>query len=227
MPMDVYEKLLDDLKSANYVSRLHLYLMAEPLCDPRITDLIGMARERFPENAIFITSNGDALNGPESLKRLFDAGLTTLLISDYDKNGKLDYASVHPRVAILSKEQLEKDYYNRGGHVDVNSANQYDMCTWVFDKAYINYRGDVILCCSDYEYSVVFGNIMDQHIIEIYSSEKYRQYRKAHIRGDGKKMPLCNHCNRIAGLKSSNRSTMEARLTQASHEQYMQAVSQR
>lgn len=197
MPMEMYEKLLDDLAIAKYVSRLHLYLMAEPLCDSRIKDMIAMARQRFPHNTILISSNGDALNGPESITELFDAGLTDLVISDYDGNGKLAYASMFPYVSIIPKSMLEEDFYNRGGHIDVKCEKPSRVCHWVFEKAYINYKGDVILCCSDYDYEIVFGNVMDKHVIEIYNSPEYRQYRKAHAKGEGKSMPLCDRCNRI------------------------------
>jgi radical SAM protein with 4Fe4S-binding SPASM domain len=62
---------------------------------------------------------------------------------------------------------------------------------------YINYKGDVILCCSDYNYEVVFGNVMEQSFGDIYNSPEYRKYRKAHAQGRGKKLPLCEKCDRI------------------------------
>lgn len=198
IPMDVFEKILGDLKAEGYKGKIHLYLMGEPLCDPRITDLIAITRRMLPENVVFLSTNGDALNGPESAQRLIDAGLTWLVISDYDDKGRFEAHKTIPGVSVATLAELAPTYYNRGGNIDVPCVKPFPNCNWVSQKAYVNYRGDVILCCSDYHYSVVFGNVMDRPFGEIYNGEEYRQYRKAHALRRGKEMPLCKECNRIA-----------------------------
>lgn len=197
MDMDVYFKILDDLAEVNYKGKLHLYLMNEPLCDSRIKDLIAMARGEFSENLIFISTNGDLLDGPDSLRSLLDVGLTWMAISDYDQQGKFGYAAAFPNVVVTTLKQLRPTFYNRGGHIDVDCREDRKQCEWVHQKAYINYKGDVILCCSDYHYDVVFGNVMERPFGEIYNGAEYRAYRKAHALGRGKEMPLCDKCDRI------------------------------
>lgn len=199
MSETVFDKILTDLSRESYKGSIHLYLMGEPLADPRIKDLIKETRGRFPYNTIFISTNGDYLDGPGSIRDLLGSGLTWMAISDYDKNGRLAYASSFPQVAITTMNILDKQLYNRGGNIDVPCKYPGHVCEWVFGKGYINHRGDVILCCSDYHYTVVFGNVMEQPFGEIYNSQAYREYRKAHAQGKGKQMPLCESCNKLIG----------------------------
>lgn len=200
MDMDTYKHILKDLSDCHYNGRLHLYLMGEPLCDPRIREMIRMAREQFPENIIFISTNGDKLNGLESVRSLLSAGLTWMAISDYDGQERFQQYTkeFYPNVVVTSMEKLRPTFYNRGGKIDVDSVYKMSVCEWVFSKAYINYKGEVILCCSDYEYEVVFGNVLNQSFKDIYNCKEYRLYRKEHLSGRAKELPLCENCNRIA-----------------------------
>jgi MoaA/NifB/PqqE/SkfB family radical SAM enzyme len=106
MPMDMYEHILDDLSKSKYLGKLHLYLMNEPLCDPRIHDMIKMARSKFPVNIIFISTNGDGLNGIEDVQKLFESGLTWMAISNYDDQDRFrEYQKIYHNVAVTSLKE--------------------------------------------------------------------------------------------------------------------------
>jgi radical SAM protein with 4Fe4S-binding SPASM domain len=198
MSIAVYDKILADLKKVDYRGRIHLYLMGEPLCDEDIHTWIEWAREGFPENIIFISTNGDYLEKTDDITKLIESGLTWMAISNYDGNGRLDKLTEDfPNVVCASLEKLKSSFYNRGGNIETKAEQPRERCDWVFGKAYINYLGDVILCCSDYHYEVVFGNVLERPFPEIYNSPEYRKYRKEHAQGRGKTLPLCERCDRI------------------------------
>jgi len=197
MTTSTYVNLLEGLLKNKYTGGLHLYLMAEPLCDESILNRIKLARDMFPNNDIFISTNGDFLKGPGHVRELLDAGLTWMAISDYDTVGKFQYTAPFPQVVVSTLDILQSTFYNRGGNVPVECIFPTEVCGWVSGKGYVNYAGDVILCCSDYDYSVVFGNTNDTTFGEIYNRDKYKEYRKAHALGEGWRMPLCENCNRI------------------------------
>jgi radical SAM protein with 4Fe4S-binding SPASM domain len=197
MSEQTYSKVLEDLRSVGYRGKIHLYLMGEPLADDRLPGMIQKARSMFRDNVIFISTNGDLLRGPEHVAELFKAGLTWMAVSEYDEQTRLAYLDGFPGVARTTLDALRPTFYNRAGHVDVECSDPRECCEWVFRKAYINYKGDVILCCSDYDYSVVFGNVNNAPFSDIYNSQKYRAYRRAHSLGHGHTMPLCENCNRI------------------------------
>lgn len=193
----VFEKILSDLTAVNYMGKFHLYLMGEPLCDPRMVDLIGRVRELFPTNTIFISTNGDNLKGYTDITRLFGAGLSVLGISYYDHKNDFLKNYRDDRIIHATLKDLRPSFYNRAGLVKVSPFEPLKKCGWLWSKAYINHRGDVILCCSDYYYQAIMGNVMEQDFATIFNNEKYTEYRKAHEAGNGKDMNLCRDCNRI------------------------------
>ena len=194
----VFYKILSDFENIGFTGRFHLYLMADPLCDHRIYDLITITRKRFSGNVIFISTNGDGFTSVDDVKRLFDAGLSELAISYYDNKNKYLMEIDDPRVVHAPLNALRSTFYNRAGLVSgVGCINPKAKCTWLWRKAYINYRGDVVLCCSDYNYEVVMGNVMDAEFIDIFNCDKFNAYREAHSQKRGKSMPLCSMCNRI------------------------------
>lgn len=198
MAWSVFYKILEDLKKINYGGSIHLYGNGEPLCDPRIEKMISMAHAIFPDNVIFISTNGDHLKTREDVKRLFDAGLTWMGVSHYDSlNDHLWEMVEFARMVHTPLVKLENTFYNRAGNINIPSMVRLDSCDWINDKAFINYRGDIVLCCSDFKGEVVFGNILNASFSEIYNCDLYNLYRLAHDKGEGKTMPLCDRCNRI------------------------------
>ena len=195
----LFDKILEDLKSVNYKGAFHPYLMGEPLCDPRIYGFIRKIRDMFPFNEIMISTNGDYLKTEDDIQRLLDAGLTWMAVSHYDNSNDwlLELQDKYPNIIHTTIGQLRHTYYNRAGHIDVECITPLKKCDWVFNKAYINYKGDMILCCSDYDYKVVFGNLKKQSFVDVYNSERYNDYRRFHSTGLGKIMELCYICNRI------------------------------
>jgi radical SAM protein with 4Fe4S-binding SPASM domain len=197
MSNTIYGVILRGLKDIDYKGAIHLYLMGEPLEDPNIRSRIREAREMFPDNVIFISTNGDGIKDCKDLQSLVDCGLTWMGVSHYDNsNERLRYKHV-PGVSHTDLDMLSRHFFNRGGNIKVPSIDKKSVCDWVMEKAYINYRGDVILCCSDYHYEVVFGNVLERPFIEIYNCPEYQHYRTMHLANSGKELPLCKRCNRI------------------------------
>ena len=198
MKDDVFRKILADLKHIRYQGEIHLYLMGEALCDPDIVERVRQTRREFEKNIIFISTNGDYLDR-EKAKELIDAGITWVGVSHYDNENKqlFEINREFPQTKITPLGQLRQYFYNRAGHVDIEAIRKYKQCDWVFEKAYINRFGDLVLCCSDYDFEVNFGNVMESSFYEIYNSERYNEYREHHYFDKGKKMDLCGKCNRI------------------------------
>ncbi len=116
MPQWVFDKILADFKSVGYSGIFHLYLMAEPLCDPRIEDLIRQTRKEFPENIIRISTNGDLLQSVEDVYKLLDAGLTAIGISHYDQTNENLYEHTEDdRIIHTRLNDLRSTFYNRAG----------------------------------------------------------------------------------------------------------------
>jgi radical SAM protein with 4Fe4S-binding SPASM domain len=67
-------------------------------------------------------------------------------------------------------------------------------CCRIKEGLFIRYNGDVPLCCFDPTGRVVFGNLNDQSLEEIWQSEKHQVYLIAHANKQGQMMKLCENC---------------------------------
>jgi len=203
MKKKVFLKILSDLEKLNYRGSIHPYLMNEALCDPRFKEWTSIIRAKFPANDIMINTNGDFIRDRKSLQDLVRVGLTTIVINLYDdKNNHLiqDAKGLkEARIKIRTLAYLkEREFWNRAGLVDIPyKRKKGQSCNYVFTKICINYLGNVILCCCDYHYKIIYGNVMKNSLIEIWNSDKYRYFREMHAEGKAKKLPLCKRCNRI------------------------------
>lgn len=83
MPIEVYQRVIDQLHDLRFNGRISPYLMNESLLDKRLPDLIAYARQRCPHSWIAINTNGDALSA-RLLLQLFAAGLNSLDVNAYD-----------------------------------------------------------------------------------------------------------------------------------------------
>ena len=76
-------KLSKKLFEYNYKGIFLFSGFVEPILDKNIYNLIRIVSKNLPECRIEMVSNGDALNKNRVIK-LFNSGLTTLLVSIYD-----------------------------------------------------------------------------------------------------------------------------------------------
>ena len=61
----------------------------------------------------------------------------------------------------------------------------------------IQWDGEVVPCCYDYNNQVVLGNAFQQPVLEILNNEKYRLLRMAHGENKFEIFPYCNQCDQL------------------------------
>lgn len=76
----------------------------------------------------------------------------------------------------------------------------------------IQWNGEIIPCCYDYNNQIVLGNAFEQPVLEILNNTKYRVLRIAHRRGEFKLVPYCDQCDQLLphadALVYTNRHTL-------------------
>lgn len=216
----VFHTLLRQLEEIEYKGRLSPYLMNEPLMDRRIFDIIRVARDVFDDNTLYLSTNGDMLRG-YTLELLQAAGLDLLHINLYDdktrRKRRREYfeREIHSipgveqrqdntpmrtetlQVYIKDVGESSPEHWNRGGNVQVKARHRKKRCQLPFTQMYINYLGQAVLCCSDYYFEVVMGNIMTEHIADIWMNERYEHYHHHLWKGETQDLTLCKTCNRV------------------------------
>jgi len=78
----------------------------------------------------------------------------------------------------------------------------------------IQWNGEVIPCCYDYNNQIILGNAFEDSIVDILNGKKYQALRKAHKKKQFYKFPYCDQCDQLLShedaLIYTNRHNLDA-----------------
>ena len=219
MEEELFDKVINDLVEMDYSNRLSLYNNNEPFLDKRIYKFISKARESLPKAYIELKSNGTVLS-KEKILKAFNAGLDMLYINDYN-----DFPEHTTNIIKLKKDLRQirrfgenaKDNNNfhrieiglrdrgqilgsRGGKSPNKkgySVNPYkkSMCLRPCEMMTISPRGDISICCEDFDWSMAFFNVKEKSLAQIWSSKEWREIRGKLLEGQRDWHKSCANCD--------------------------------
>lgn len=210
---ELHESIVFQLQDLNYNGIVVYSGFNEPLLNKNIYKNIAQTRSYLPGAKIELITNGDVLNEKRLLK-LFEAGLSTLLISVYDgpedmikfekmcKNVKLEKDQYVIRKRYLPPEEnFGITMSNRGGLMEnaehsvpslKNSLNT--PCFYPSYTLFIDYNGDVLMCSHDWGKKNILGNLNKEKIMDVWLSDNAMTSRKNLSKGNREFSP-CNVCD--------------------------------
>ena len=217
----LHSKLIDQLQSLNYRGVIRYSGFVEPLLDKNIYNLIKEVSQKIPKCSEIVT-NGDVLNA-KRLRKLFESGLSTILISVYD--GPED-AKKFEKMCLdenLNKEQFvirhryyseEKDFgltiSNRAGMMKNAEYNIQPLekslnlkCYYPSYTFFMDYNGDVLMCPHDWGKKIILGNMKKDNFLNIWTSKRAITIRKKLNKSDRNFSP-CNVCDVKGDLIGKN-----------------------
>ncbi len=199
MSINIFNKLINDLKNIDYKGEFHPHFYGEPLLDDRIIDFVKTINKEFPKSDIIIYSNGTLLN-LDYFKKLINAGCTRIIVTKHDD---VTYPDIDKVIYFAKKNKLDdklfvrtlnkNKLFNRGGLFKIdNSVENFRNC-FVSKTITIDYEGNVILCCNDYNKKNILGNIKFEPINQIWESDKFIKIRKS-IEQNKPILDICKKC---------------------------------
>jgi len=204
MSLDLFKKILVDLKKANFEGVVSPFEGNEPLLDKRMPELVKMISKILPQAKSFIFSNGDLAN-EDIIKKLFKAGLSRIVFSLHDKkNEKLANDLVkkysHDKVQISKMYGLDPEsLHNFAGVVknDLVSQRNYRNanCVLPFRQMVIDVNGNVNLCCVDIADRISFGNAKDRSAVDIFYHNKKLNNIREQLNKCVRRNPICARCS--------------------------------
>ncbi|MCR4307701.1 MAG: SPASM domain-containing protein [Candidatus Berkelbacteria bacterium] len=216
MPNDLFKKIIDDLAEIHFAGRICPLTNNEPLLDDRIVSFIAYARQKCPLSSLELITNGRLL-GEDLLLELFAAGLDSLIINDYRNDRQENpyrLSAKLPQIAKLSESMFRKkiridlrstseELSNRAGNVQVRKIavpiNKF--CALPFTGMWVQPEGKVILCCQDYSYEEVMGDVKDGSLSEIWLNDRYNRIR-TELWDEDRTGKICKNCD-YSGLPLS------------------------
>jgi len=105
--------------------------------------------------------NGDLKIALNKFKELFPG------VRVFSNSGLVDRAGFLDKAEVMTNEPAISRYNKKGDNV-IGCSNMGDRTkTWI----HINANGDVFICCNDYDFDTVFGNINSSTLKEIWESD--------------------------------------------------------
>ena len=207
MDVELFDKILADLKALNYKGRFNLYSNNEPFMDNRITDFAKKAKAALPEACIGIFTNGLLLTldmfkeiipyldkmGINNYNDELEFNETTQIIHDYcQENPDCDR-----KVSIFLRKKTEI-MSTRGGNSPNNKKRKTinTTCLLPFRQMVVRPDGKVSLCCNDARGEMTLGDVGKQSMAEIWHSDEYVRIRE-NIRKGRQYIPVCRFCDFI------------------------------
>lgn len=219
------EKLTQELGEVNY-SGIFVYSgFCEPLLDKNIFELIRISKLNMPNAKIELVTNGDPLN-PSRMKKLFDSGLTTLLISAYDDESQVEFfndmaveAGVEKSRYVIRPRWLSEEesfgitLNNRSGAlanaefvIEPLNEPMKQKCNYPSYSFFMDYNGDVHICSHDWNKKYVAGNVNNETFLEIWGGDRLMNARKLLLKGNRGFSPcdVCDANGLIMGNEQAN-----------------------
>ena len=213
---DLIFKLSKELSSYDYSGIFLFSGFVEPMVDKNIYNLVSIVKSNLSKARIEMVTNGDALN-ISRVKKLFDAGLSTLLVSIYDGKKEADEMQKLLQNSGLNENQFkvrhrylpESESFgitlsNRSGMMDnaeyiIPSLKEpmKNPCYYPHYTFFMDYTGEVLICSHDWGKKLVVGNLNDENFIDIWCNQKFNLARKNLFNANRNFAP-CDKCD-VAG----------------------------
>tara|TARA_B100000787_G_C16192579_1_gene298447 strand:- start:1513 stop:2427 length:915 start_codon:yes stop_codon:yes gene_type:complete len=211
---ELHEKICKQLGELNYSGMIIYSGFNEPLLNKSCYKNIKRTREYVPSSKIELITNGDVLN-ESRLKRLFEAGLDTILISAYDsKESAEELRELCLKCELKEKEQFlvrhrylpeEQDFgitmSNRAGYLKNTEYKIEELkspakrpCYYPGYYFFIDYNGDVLMCSHDWGKKNILGNLNKSSLKDIWMSQNSHDARDKLFNGKRTFQP-CNKCD--------------------------------
>ncbi|NQU61380.1 MAG: SPASM domain-containing protein [Rhodospirillales bacterium] len=210
---ELLEKLATQLADCGFDGLIIFSGFVEPLLDKKIFEKLALTKKILPNARIEVITNGDVLT-TSVLRRLFESGISTLLISIYDGPEDADKfqkmcedEGLEDHQFVIRRRYLppEQDYgitmSNRGGMM---TNTEYvrpgldeplaETCYYPSYMFFMDYQGDVLLCSHDWGKKYVAGNMNEKDFLDIWLSPAFNTAREQLNQGNRSLAP-CRGCD--------------------------------
>ena len=161
------------------------------------------AMAELPNIEIFVSINGATREMRHEMMGIDDFNAVVPKIDYLEKKGILHQTSMvwYPNIPLEHVNMMARfpracifTFHNSCGLSYRYRRIRPTNCSRIHDILSVKVNGDVCLCCFDVLSKVVFGNVREKSLKEIWESELRVRYEEMHSKFMGEKMPLCGEC---------------------------------
>jgi len=79
------------------------------------------------------------------------------------------------------------------------ALRERQVCPEPFSRLAVNFDGQVSVCCVDWSFGTVVGDLRRESVTDVWNGERLRRFRLAHLRGQRGDIPACANCQYMTG----------------------------
>lgn len=200
MSIDLFIKVLKDLKAIDYNGIICFHRFNEPLM-VNVEQYIKMVKKYLPKAKTELFTNGTLLT-KKRLKSLQRTLVDEMVVTQQEqtKIGFLDKLDKIPKYLlknVKTKYGSELNLINRAGVFGELKELSKEPCYSIHTTFAIDSDGKVPLCIDDYFRKSVLGNVNTETIEEIWNKPASKEIRAKLDNGEKKDIVVCQNCDRI------------------------------
>jgi len=81
----------------------------------------------------------------------------------------------------------------------VSPLRQRRVCPEPFSRLAINFDGQVSICCVDWSFGTIVGDLRHERLPEVWNGERLQRFRLTHLSGKRGEIPVCAECQYLSG----------------------------
>ena len=215
MSKDTITNIGISCKEAGFLGDFHISGFGESTTHPQFHEIVSILRSILPDNRITLTTNGDLLPKSDNIRKLFDSGISYVIVSCYDGPEAAKEFTDRFEEAGIDEFEIRKLWYtdsetvedmmnrnnfnNRSGVVTIQTGDNLNInnpCYLPFYKLVIDWNGNILICCNDWHRKLKgIGNVNKSSIQAIWNSSEFTDIREKLAKGDRKSITPCDNCN--------------------------------
>ena len=209
----VFSTILYQLSEINYKGKIAFDFYNEPTLAPNFLINVKEVRKQLPDCYIEIYSNGTRVNTKQDAKDIIDAGVDKFIVTKHEEIIKFKFFEV-----FNSLDEEEKRYFQLRDHESLTLTNRGGILEEIYNDetlklpcsipsliTTITLEGNVLPCFEDFNQTEMMGNILKEHIKDIWMKPKYVDFRKKLLSGERSKHEICKKCNRVSEMQMSDK----------------------
>ncbi len=205
MPLELFEKVLKELKIAGFAGRVSYHFYNEPLLSKDLEIYVKLTKEYLPQSFPYLFTNGTLLT-TERFRSLQNAGIIKFHVTKHEAVPK-NYVFEKTLLELTEKEKEEYVVYEH--HSEIQLSNRAGLLSHIEEIPFewypcfiplhlvvVTVEGNVLPCYDDYTQTLEMGNVKDESIMDIWNSEKYKKFREDLRQKKGReKYSTCKSCS--------------------------------
>jgi radical SAM protein with 4Fe4S-binding SPASM domain len=179
---------------------------ASDLIDLKIDEIGFSVDALYPETFRAITGGDlqqveEALMTLVSLKKQRNAEkpfIRVLLVAQQANLNEVD-AYIRRWLPVVDEVVIQARRVNAGRMLESPRTEPRKPCRHLFDTVFIQWDGDMVICCEDWESRTSIGNVFHQPLRDLWRSRTMKQYRAMQRAGVYTQPSICRDCQAWAG----------------------------